>query len=54
MKDKESGNLLAKLYYVVYKKEITVSYVESVEKGSEYGTMVMLFLAKKHSYEKVH
>jgi len=49
----KSDILLAKLDYVVYNNEITISYVESFVRGSGYGKIVMIYLAHKYGYENL-
>lgn len=49
----KSNKLLAKLDYVIYNDEITISYVESFVKGRGYGKIVMIYLAHKYGYENL-
>lgn len=52
MYDKDN-NLLAKVYYVIYDGEITISFVESVVKGKGYGKIAMIYLANEYGYENI-
>jgi hypothetical protein len=52
MYDKEN-NLLAKVYYVIYDGEVSISYVESVVKGKGYGKLAMIYLANEYGYENL-
>jgi hypothetical protein len=53
MLDKTTNELLAKVYYTIYKEEITISFIESIKKGKGYGKILMIYLANKYGYEKL-
>lgn len=44
---------LAKVDYVNYKGEISISWVESIVKGKGYGQIIMQYLASKFGYENL-
>lgn len=49
----KSNILLARINYVIYKDEITISYIESYVKGKGYGKIAMIYLARKYGYENL-
>ena len=53
MYDKETNKPLAKVDYVDYNDEITISLIEALEGGKGYGKILMIFLAKKYGYENL-
>ena len=53
MYDKETNKPLAKVDYVDYKDEITISLIEALEGGKGYGKILMIYLAKKYGYENL-
>lgn len=53
MYDKETSKPLAKVDYVDYNDEITISLIEALEGGKGYGKILMIYLAKKYGYENL-
>ena len=49
----KSNKLLARLDYVIFGDEITISHVESIVKGKGYGKIVMIYLAREYGYENL-
>ena len=49
----QDGKLLAKVDYVIYNNEISISFIESYVKGRGYGQELMKELAKKYGYENL-